>query len=221
MSGAIASCHCSPESAELWDGVSRCAEGVVPSLIANLHSDSDHYQDGAVESLPNRSVEQEVAAGRAASTPVAMIGSVVARDWRDFSQSFSHSPFSRTRSRNAFAHALTGYSVRVSTTALIFDRDAVEEVANWSDHMGHLRRSSILWIDVDKPNEDAIRELVDQHWTRRGQRGASLRAMMTNSRTSATSVRIFTFAHSRRPAPARDDELTSRRSSASSPSAGS
>ena len=76
-SGGSASLLCSPESAELWDGVSRCAEGVVPSLIANLHSDSDHYQDGAVESLPNRSVEQEVAAGRAASTPVAMIGGVI------------------------------------------------------------------------------------------------------------------------------------------------
>ena len=46
-------------------------------MIANVHSDSDHYQDGAVESLPNRSVEQEVAAGRAASTPVAMIGGVI------------------------------------------------------------------------------------------------------------------------------------------------
>ena len=49
----------------------------------------------------------------------------------------------------------------MSTTALIFDRDAVEEVADWSDHMGRLRRSSILWIDVDKPSEDEIRELVD------------------------------------------------------------
>jgi len=47
-------------------------------VMANLHIDSDHdSKDGAVESPPNRSVEQEVAAGRTASTPVAMIGSVV------------------------------------------------------------------------------------------------------------------------------------------------
>ena len=45
--------------------------------MGNPHDDSDHSRDGAVESPPNRSVEQEVAAGRAASTPVAMIGSVV------------------------------------------------------------------------------------------------------------------------------------------------
>ena len=45
-------------------------------MVASRHLDSDHDQDGAVESLPNRSVEQEVAAGRAASTPVAMIGGI-------------------------------------------------------------------------------------------------------------------------------------------------
>ena len=49
----------------------------------------------------------------------------------------------------------------MSTTALIFDRDTVEEVADWPDHVGRLRRSSILWIDVDKPSEDEIRDLVD------------------------------------------------------------
>ena len=49
----------------------------------------------------------------------------------------------------------------MSTTALIFDRDAVEEVADWPDQVGRLRRSSILWIDVDKPSEDEIRDLVD------------------------------------------------------------
>lgn len=49
-----------------------------PFMVANLHIESDHdTQDGAVESPPSRSVEQEVAAGRTASTPVAMIGGVV------------------------------------------------------------------------------------------------------------------------------------------------
>ena len=44
--------------------------------MTSRHIDSDHDQVGAVESVPN-SIEQEVAAGRAASTPVAMIGGVV------------------------------------------------------------------------------------------------------------------------------------------------
>lgn len=46
--------------------------------MANLRTDLDRAtEDGAVESPPSRSVEQEVAAGRTASTPVAMIGVVV------------------------------------------------------------------------------------------------------------------------------------------------
>jgi hypothetical protein len=46
--------------------------------MSSPHVDSDRdAQDGAVASPPNRSVEQEVVAGRAASTPIALIAGVV------------------------------------------------------------------------------------------------------------------------------------------------
>jgi magnesium/cobalt transport protein CorA len=62
-------------------------------------------------------------------------------------------------------------------TALLFERDAVEEVEDWSDCFPRLGRSSVLWIDFERPDgkeierlaellelrPDSVRELTDDH----------------------------------------------------------
>jgi magnesium transporter len=44
-------------------------------------------------------------------------------------------------------------------TALVFDRDRVDEVDDWTS-VGRLRRSSILWIDLERADEEEIEELA-------------------------------------------------------------
>ena len=39
-------------------------------------------------------------------------------------------------------------------TALLFDRDRVDEVDDWTDSLPRVGRSAILWIDLEK--RDAI-----------------------------------------------------------------
>jgi magnesium transporter len=51
--------------------------------------------------------------------------------------------------------------VDTAATALLFERDAVEEVEHWSERLGGLGRSSILWIDLKRPDEGQVREVVD------------------------------------------------------------
>jgi len=46
-------------------------------------------------------------------------------------------------------------------TALLFDRDRVEEVEDWPELVGSLGRSSILWVDLERPDDDAIRQLAE------------------------------------------------------------
>jgi magnesium transporter len=46
-------------------------------------------------------------------------------------------------------------------TALLFDRDEVDEVEDWPGQVGRLRRSSILWIDLERPGQEEIRELAE------------------------------------------------------------
>ena len=46
-------------------------------------------------------------------------------------------------------------------TALLFDRDRVDEVADWTDSLPKVGRSAILWIDLENPDEDEIAHLVD------------------------------------------------------------
>jgi Mg2+ and Co2+ transporter CorA len=48
------------------------------------------------------------------------------------------------------------------THALLFDREDVAEVDDWAEQIPRLRRSSILWIDLERPGEDEIRSLVEQ-----------------------------------------------------------
>ena len=50
-------------------------------------------------------------------------------------------------------------SANGEATALLFDRDQVEEVEDWTGLVGRLGRSSILWIDLARPGEGSVREL--------------------------------------------------------------
>lgn len=46
--------------------------------------------------------------------------------------------------------------------ALLFEREAVDEVDDWAERLPTLRGSSILWIDLEHPDEKEIRSLVEQ-----------------------------------------------------------
>jgi magnesium transporter len=45
--------------------------------------------------------------------------------------------------------------------ALLFHADKVEEVEDWKDRIERLGRKSILWVDLDRPEPDEVRELVE------------------------------------------------------------
>ncbi len=46
-------------------------------------------------------------------------------------------------------------------TALLFERDAVEEVGDWEDGLPSLGRSSVLWIDLEQPDRSELERLAD------------------------------------------------------------
>jgi magnesium transporter len=46
------------------------------------------------------------------------------------------------------------------TTALLFDRDRVDEVQDWTQQVDHLSRRSILWIDLDRSDRAQLDEAV-------------------------------------------------------------
>ena len=46
-------------------------------------------------------------------------------------------------------------------TALLFDREQVEEVEDWTDRVDRLGRTSILWVDLERPDEAAVDEVVE------------------------------------------------------------
>lgn len=46
-------------------------------------------------------------------------------------------------------------------TALLFTRDQVDEVDDWPSRLARIGRSSILWIDLDRPDPAGIAELVE------------------------------------------------------------
>jgi magnesium transporter len=52
-------------------------------------------------------------------------------------------------------------------TALLFDRDRVEEV-DWTDSVPKVGRSALLWIDLEKPTDEDIENLVDAFDLERG-----------------------------------------------------
>ncbi len=46
-------------------------------------------------------------------------------------------------------------------TALLFERDAVEEIDDWRECFPRLGRSSVLWIDLERPDGDEIDRLAE------------------------------------------------------------
>jgi magnesium transporter len=49
----------------------------------------------------------------------------------------------------------------MTTAALLFDRDQVEEVEDWTQQVDHLSRKSILWIDLDRDDRRQLEEAVE------------------------------------------------------------
>ena len=47
------------------------------------------------------------------------------------------------------------------TDALLFRKDEVEEVDAWPEHVGRLGKSTLLWIDLERPDEDAVERLAE------------------------------------------------------------
>jgi magnesium transporter len=47
------------------------------------------------------------------------------------------------------------------SSALLFERHAVDEIDDWSEGVPRLGRSSMLWIDLEQPSEEDIRRLVE------------------------------------------------------------
>ena len=46
-------------------------------------------------------------------------------------------------------------------TALLFDRDRVDEVNDWTESLPKVGRSAILWIDLEKPSDEDVAHVVD------------------------------------------------------------
>jgi magnesium transporter len=49
----------------------------------------------------------------------------------------------------------------MTTAALLFDRDQVDQVEDWTHELDHLGRKSILWIDVDRTDRHQLKEAVE------------------------------------------------------------
>ncbi|MGH3066280.1 MAG: magnesium transporter CorA family protein [Gaiellaceae bacterium] len=48
------------------------------------------------------------------------------------------------------------------SSALLFERDDVSEVEEWAERLPKIRDTSILWIDLERPDKKEIRSLVEQ-----------------------------------------------------------
>ncbi len=46
-------------------------------------------------------------------------------------------------------------------TALLFEKDRVDEIDDWTGQLPRLGRSAILWVDLERPGADEITRLVD------------------------------------------------------------
>ena len=47
-------------------------------------------------------------------------------------------------------------------TALLFERDAVNELDDWTDGVPRLGRSSVLWVDLERPDEAEVEHLAQK-----------------------------------------------------------
>ena len=61
---------------------------------------------------------------------------------------------------HGFAIQRIGYDAEMAS-ALLFERDRVGEVDDWSSVIDHVGRKSILWIDLDRSETDEMRRLCE------------------------------------------------------------
>ena len=89
-------------------------------------------------------------------------------------------------------------------TALLFEGDAVEEVDDWSECFPRLGRSSVLWIDFERPDRGEIERLEELLELRRESVSA-----LTDDHTSPTPTfsDFGDYLHVNVRAPTEDDEL--------------
>ena len=89
-------------------------------------------------------------------------------------------------------------------TALLFERDAVEEIDDWRECFPRLGRSSVLWIDLERPDGDEIdrlAELIDL-------RPESVSALTDDHASATPTFSDFgDYLHVTVRAPTDDDEL--------------
>jgi magnesium transporter len=89
-------------------------------------------------------------------------------------------------------------------TALLFERDAVEEIDDWRECFPRLGRSSVLWIDLERPDGDEIdrlAELIDL-------RPESVSALSDDHANATPTFSDFgDYLHVTVCAPTEDDEL--------------
>ncbi len=99
--------------------------------------------------------------------------------------------------------AVQGYIERMQT-ALLFERDAVEEIDDWRECFPRLGRSSVLWIDLERPDGDEIdrlAELIDL-------RPESVSALSDDHANATPTFSDFgDYLHVTVCAPTEDDEL--------------
>ena len=89
-------------------------------------------------------------------------------------------------------------------SALLFERHAVEEVDDWSECFPRLGRSSVLWIDLERPDRDQLNrlsELLDL-------RPESVRKLTDDHANDTPTFSDFAdYLHVTVRAPTEDDEL--------------
>jgi magnesium transporter len=89
-------------------------------------------------------------------------------------------------------------------TALLFRRDAVEEIEDWADSTPRLPRSSVLWIDLERPSEADAERLGRVL----GLSDTSVAALSSRSGRQTDFADFENYLHVGMWAPTRDGELT-------------
>jgi magnesium/cobalt transport protein CorA len=89
------------------------------------------------------------------------------------------------------------------TTALLFDRDAVEEIDDWGDRIPRLGRSSVLWIDLERSSEREVADLGE----RLGLSGESERRLADTGADAPQFGDYENYVHVTAYAPSSDREL--------------
>ena len=91
-------------------------------------------------------------------------------------------------------------------SALLFDRDTVDEIDDWTEKLPRLGRKCILWVDLESPSEDEVRQLVDELGV-----GEESVRLLEDAAAEPTLVDHGEYVHVRSCAPSDADERELRR----------